>query len=204
MTAVIEATLSWLFKNARGRDEKSFFKGPAFAEHKEPTITITSPDCGETGVTLSKEYIAEGGGKIPSLEWRTPDDIASSVKEWLLFVEDPDAPLPTPIAHGIYGGIPPTKTSVTPADFEIEDESQALLKGGFHYGKNRRSKVYIPPRPLLNHGVHRYFFEIIALSEPVNKELLSKCVSREEIAEAIKDKVLGWGLWVGSCERRWE
>jgi hypothetical protein len=55
----------------------------------------------------------------------------------------------------IYGGIPLDKTRVEPKDFEIEDDSQFLLKGGFHYGKSRSGVLYIPPRPLINHGVHR-------------------------------------------------
>jgi hypothetical protein len=48
-----------------------------------------------------------------------------------------------------------SKTSVGPEDIEMEDETKALLKGGFHYGANRRDVPYIPPRPLLNHGPHR-------------------------------------------------
>lgn len=102
MSRYIEASLSWLFKNAKGRDNKAFFTGLAFAEHKEQTITVTSPDCGETGATLSAEYTADGEGKIPILEWEAPESIKPAVKEWLVVSEDPDAPLPTPICHG-YG-----------------------------------------------------------------------------------------------------
>ena len=100
MTAIIEVTLSWLFKNAKGRDEKSFFNGPAFADSKEQTIAITSPDCGPTDATLAVEYTADGSGRIPTLEWTAPPDIAPKVKEWLMVSEDPDVPLPAPIAHG--------------------------------------------------------------------------------------------------------
>jgi hypothetical protein len=95
----VELTLGWLLRNAKGRDAKSFYTCPAFEKCKEPTIPITSPDCGESGVILSKEYIAEGG-KFPILEWSPTPQVASQVKEWLLVSEDPDAPLPTPICHG--------------------------------------------------------------------------------------------------------
>lgn len=202
MTAYIEVTLSWLFKNQKGRDAKSFYTNPAFANHKEQTIDITSPDCGPSPAALSVEYTHDGAGKIPSLEWKAPGSIAASVKEWLLVSEDPDAPLPTPIAHGIYTGIPPEKTRVDISDFEVQDASQCLVKGGFHY-MPRRGKVYIPPRPLMNHGPHRYFFQIVALSEPLDKQLIKSQPSKEQVAEAIKGKVLGWGLWIGSCERKW-
>jgi len=112
MTAVVEVTLSYLFRNAKGRDAKSFFKGPAFAAVPDPTIPITSPDCGATNATLSRAYMAEGGGQIPILEWTAPDDIAPRVREWLLVSEDPDAPLPTPICHGYV--FPSTCSPATP------------------------------------------------------------------------------------------
>jgi phosphatidylethanolamine-binding protein (PEBP) family uncharacterized protein len=100
MTALIEVTASWLLRNKKGRDAKSFYTIPAFDNHKEKTIEITSPDCGPTPATLSADYTADGTGKIPSLEWKAPESIAASVKEWLLICEDVDAPLPTPICHG--------------------------------------------------------------------------------------------------------
>jgi hypothetical protein len=102
MTAYIEVTLAWLFKNQKGRDAKSFYTVSAFDEHKEQTIEITSPDCGPSPAALSVEYTIDGPGgcKIPSLEWKAPPRIAGSVKEWLLVAEDPDVPLPSPIAHG--------------------------------------------------------------------------------------------------------
>jgi hypothetical protein len=101
MTAILEVTLAYLFQNQRGRDAKSFYTFPAFDDCKEQTIEVTAPECGPTNSTLAPEYMNEGGGKFPTLEWKAPEAIASSVKEWLLFSEDPDAPLPTPICHGL-------------------------------------------------------------------------------------------------------
>ncbi|ORY69847.1 phosphatidylethanolamine-binding protein [Pseudomassariella vexata] len=205
MLPIVEVTLAWLFKNAKGRDAKAFQTGPAFADFAEPTVEITSTDCGPTNAHLGVEYTADGAGKAPALSWTPPPAIAAQVKEWLLVSEDPDAPLSTPIVHGLFGGIAATKTSVEAKDFEIEDKSKALLKGGFHYGKTWHSVPYVPPRPLMNHGPHRYFFTIIALKKPLDTALLnSKATTREQIADAIVGKVLGWGIWVGSCERVWK
>ncbi|KAK8088626.1 hypothetical protein PG997_003587 [Apiospora hydei] len=203
MSALIEVTLSWLLQNFKHRDDKLFIKGPAFADHPAPTITVTSPDCGETDAQLSVVYTADGVGHHPELSWTAPAGIRDQVREWLLVSEDPDAPLPTPIAHGVFGGIPVAKTSVKAADFDIQDDGQAMLKGGFHYGVTRRGVPYIPPRPLLNHGPHRYFYFVVALSAPLESGLLKAKATREQIAEAIVGKVVGWGQWVGSCERTW-
>lgn len=47
------------------------------------------------------------------------------------------------------------------------------------------------------------FFEIIALSEPLDKEILKKKITREQAAEVIRGKVLGWGMWTSKYERTW-
>ncbi|KAF7533477.1 hypothetical protein G7054_g7034 [Neopestalotiopsis clavispora] len=204
MLSYVEVTISWLFKSFRGRDAKLFITSPAFSSHPTPTITVTSPDCGDTNAQLGVEYTFDGAGKFPELSWRAPEEVEGSIKEWLLVSEDPDAPLPTPIAHGIYGGIPSAKTTIVASDFEIADESKALLRGGFHYGVTRRGTPYIAPRPLMNHGPHRYFFFVIGLSDTLDRQMLEAKATREQIAEAIQGKVVAWGQWVGSCERVWK
>lgn len=47
------------------------------------------------------------------------------------------------------------------------------------------------------------FYEVVALNEALPKELLQRRPTREQIAEAVQGKVLGWGLWVGKYERKW-
>lgn len=105
MYALVEVTLSWLLQNRGRNDEKSFYRSPAFASFPEPNIEITSPECGPGSraqpAQLGKHHSADGAGTMPSLEWGAPAGLeGDKVKEWLLLVEDPDAPLPMPIAHG--------------------------------------------------------------------------------------------------------
>jgi hypothetical protein len=100
VTTYLELIVSWLFKNFRGRDAKLFITNPAFSSHAKPSISITSPDCGATNAQLGVEYTHDGAGKFPELSWRVSDELEGKVNEWLLVSEDPDAPLPTPIAHG--------------------------------------------------------------------------------------------------------
>ncbi|KAL6903002.1 PEBP-like protein [Trichoderma evansii] len=197
MLKYVELTASWLFANARGRDAKTFVKGPQFASYPEPTIQITSPDCGASPATLSPEYMAGGDGRLPELKW----DSVPGVKQWLLICEDVDAPLPNPICHGMYLGISKDKLSVTNSDFKPEGEKSTRLHGGFYFGVDN---VWIPPRPLLNHGIHRYFFDIIALSEPLDEKLAASKPTREILAKEVEGKVLGWGRWIGQCERVWK
>lgn len=104
MLDLVEVGLSWVFQSARGRDEKSFYRSPAFADFPQPTIEMTSPDNGPGSLAapakLRQEHSADGAGIFPSLEWKAANVLQGKVKEWLLVCEDPDAPLPTPLVHG--------------------------------------------------------------------------------------------------------
>ncbi|KAJ7308514.1 hypothetical protein DFH08DRAFT_719746 [Mycena albidolilacea] len=97
----------------------------------------------------------------------------------------------------IFGGIPPSKTSVESKDIEIDE-------GWFSLRCNSTRCTVYSPRPLMNHGPHRYFYEVIALGEPLDPKLLNSKSTREQIADAIVGQVLGWGMWVGSYERVWK
>lgn len=200
----IEYGLSWLFFNFKGRDEKLFTKGPAFANFPEPTMTVTSPDCGPSGSVMKPEYTQVGDDRFPEIHWSTP---SAEVKEYILICEDPDAPLPTPIYHGIFYAISPHTTKLTASDIElvkVEGKEEASPKGGFRFIKNRRGKHYAGPKPLLGHGSHRYFYQLIALNEPLDLAALGEKVTKDQLAAAIVGKVVGWGHWVGSFERKWE
>ncbi|CEJ56603.1 hypothetical protein PMG11_02805 [Penicillium brasilianum] len=196
----IEYGISRIFASAKGRDARLFTKGPAFTQIPGPTFSLKCTEVGPSGSRMPIDLSAEGLGRFPTLSWSaaTPD-----IKEYLLVSEDPDAPLPSPIIHGIYYGIPASKMGVSDVDFEVA-EGEYMLKGGFKYGKNRRGTVYIPPRPLLGHGPHRYFFTLVALSQPVDTSKMSPLPTIEEMAKEIEGKVMGWGEWVGSYERKWE
>lgn len=205
--------LAKLLYNQRGRDAKLFTKGPAFADFPEPTIDVTSPDCGPSNSTLKVEYTQYGAERFPELEWTPPlatgagSSSNSQVKEYLLVNEDPDAPIPNPPLHCLFFNIPATTTRITHEDAMLDREKcgpkgdRFVLKGGFRASKNIRGKHYGGPKPPVGHGPHRYFFEVIALKEPLDG--LAEMPTRKEIADAIVGKVVGWGVWVGVFEKVW-
>jgi phosphatidylethanolamine-binding protein (PEBP) family uncharacterized protein len=210
----IERILAFILRNRRGHDEGLIPRTAAFAHCPKPTITLECPNIGPTGSKIPSKYGFFEEGMFPMLKWTVPLDAngeRKEVKEWFLAVEDPDAPLALPVPHGLYYSIPADRTSVIDADFEkggppvpgdgsISDDF--MLKGGFKYGLNRRKMVYIPPRGLLGHGPHRYFYEIVALSEPIDTSKLSKTgATREELIAQLEGKVIAWGEWMGVWER---
>ena len=107
-----------------------------------------------------------------------------------------------PITHGSYYAIPPSKTQLTPGDFAAVSGSQNDLHGGFKYGLNRRKMVWSGPKPVLGHGQHRYMFQVVGLNPGLEREALSRIPTRVELEKAVEERVVGWGLWVGTFERK--
>lgn len=202
---LLEYSLGRLLYRRRGYDEQLFYKSAAFLKHPNPTLSLSSPDCGETGAVLTTEYSKFGSGRIPQLTWSS-DEVAPSVKEFLILCEDPDAPMGHPNVHGIYCFIPPTVISFGPKDLDLIEEVDGVKKiaSGYRVGKNRRNVVYIAPRPPLGHGPHRYLFELVALNEKLDPNQISKVPDKAEIEKAIVGKVAGWGLWEATYESTWD
>lgn len=194
----IAFTLSCLMLvvSVKAQYEKLFTSGPAFVNFPYPTIPLNCSEIGPSGSPLGVDHMEEGAGFFPALEWPSP---TGNIREYLLMAEDPDAPLPHSVIHGLYYGIPRVFTGLEHGDFQVSrtHNDSYMLEGGFKYGKNRRNTVYLPPKSIPEDGPHRYFFELIALSAPIDRSRLSDRATVREIADAIYGRVVGWGAWVG-------
>ncbi|OJJ58145.1 hypothetical protein ASPSYDRAFT_1029360 [Aspergillus sydowii CBS 593.65] len=200
----LDSTVGFLLLVARVgalRHTKLFTSSPAFRNHPFPTIAVQCPELGPSGTYIDKDHTSEGAGLIPSLSWPAPTD---DTMEYVLVSEDPDAPIPESIIHGIYYRISREKTGVQYPDFQNKNDSWEphMLQGGFKYGKNRHDSVYLPPTPFFGAGPHRYFFELIALNDSIETDNMSTLATPEEIQKQILGKVAGWGEWVGVYEYR--
>ncbi|KAI4205178.1 MAG: hypothetical protein LQ348_001192 [Seirophora lacunosa] len=214
---------SHVLSSFRGHDNKLLINSPAFT-HIAPTLQVTSPECGHSGSPLDVAHTSLGVKRFPQLIWhRSPIEthigIATTVNmdhrhvpvaEYLVIVEDPDAPYPDPVVHGLYYDIHPRKTSLFPSDFDeviipppgVRSVAVNGLRGGFLYGLNRQKCVWSAARPTLGHGVHRYFFQVVGLSKPLKVDegvVLSKDMLRKTLTA--KD-IVCWGVWVGKFERK--
>ncbi|KAJ9209261.1 hypothetical protein DTO166G4_9134 [Paecilomyces variotii] len=197
MSKFIERSLAWLLYTRRGHDAGLLHKSAPFALHHTPTIEVEC-SIGPSGSPIPSKFSSFEEGHFPTLSW-TPQQNAA---EYLLILEDPDAPLAEPVVHGLYYGIPASKTSLCHDDFcPVGNTGECNLRGGFKYGLNRRKVVYMPPRGFLGHGPHRYFFQIVALKKALDQSNLGSPASKEEIIQGLRDKVMSWGCWIGIWER---
>jgi len=203
----IEYWLAQLLYNQKGRDEKLFTKAPIFKDVPQ-NLQVESPEVGPSGSHLREEHSQYGESKFPALSWSlTPNASQVDVKEYMLICEDPDAPLPLVPNHGMYYAIPPTKTHIAPEDIQLEKQDNngaKWLKGGFRLGKNLRGTVYSGPRPPVGHGEHRYFFQVVALKDKLDTARMSPVATRSELVEQMKGKIVGYGVWTGIFERKWQ
>ena len=200
----VEYGLSKLLYNFRGRDEKLFHKTKPFAKFPQSTIEITSPDCGPSGSTMADHHTGFGEDRFPELEWQK----VAEAQQYILVVEDADIPLPFTPTHGLYHSIPGHITNIGAKDVQLvsgsQGEKQKELKGPLKLGRNITGTIYAGPKPLLGHGPHRYFYQLVALREPLDDTKFSALPSKAELCKAIDGKVVGWGFWQGVYERKWE
>ena len=60
----------------------------------------------------------------------------------------------------------------------------------------------------MGHGPHRYFFQVVGVRgvqwEEEGGKREAGALRRDELVEIIQGKVVGWGVWIGVFERRWE
>ena len=208
--AFIEYALGKLTSSIKAHDAKLFTKGPAFTDLPKPTIELTCPECGPSGSTMKLHHTQVGDNskdRFPNLTWSRVDGAV----EYILLCEDADLPIPTVVFHGLFYGLPASATEVTASDMDpaekdgtAKDNDALMVKGGFKYVKNIQGSHYGGPKPLMGHGPHRYFYQLIALREPVDITKLGGKVTKDGLGAAIVGKVIGWGEWVGVYERKWE
>ncbi|KIX95924.1 uncharacterized protein Z520_08179 [Fonsecaea multimorphosa CBS 102226] len=207
-----EYFLARLLYSHKGRDAKLLTRQPIFATVPK-LVQVTSPTLGGSPAHLSTEYSAYGESVFPDLSWSLdePTTKGVEVKEWLLIIEDPDAPIPIVPIHGLYYAIPATKTSVSPHDFNLdtsrspslESPGPKWLTGNFRLGKNWRGTLYSGPRPPVGHGEHRYFFQVIALTDSLDTHKMKPVATRDELLREMQGKICGWGEWIGIYEQKW-
>src|SRR5205085_2267962 len=136
-------------------------------------------------------YTADGEGLSPPLHWSGVPAMATSV---VVVVEDADSPTPQPLVHAIAVGLP-------------ADEGGALAEGvmggggadpSVTMGRNSfLQSAWLPPDPPPGHGVHRYVFQVFALSagEPLDAP------GRDALRSALAERAIASGCLIGTYER---
>lgn len=137
---------------------------------------------------IPTKYTGEGDDVSPPLSW---SNVPDGTRSFALICHDPDAPLVTPGAYGfvhwVLYNIPASVTQF------------AQGEPGYTRGTNNFGKVgYGGPMPPEGHGVHHYFFWIMALNVETD---FDPGLTMAELLELVEPNVTGMNRLVGTYSR---
>ena len=137
-------------------------------------------------------YTADGPGVSPPLRWSgAPADAGSLV----LIVEDADAPTPQPLVHAIVVDLVGTSGDLVEGAMASKDHEGPAVR----MGRNSYLQAsWLPPDPPPGHGVHRYAFQMFALTRGA---LFDGTPGRDAVLAAIGAHGLASGCLIGTYER---
>lgn len=152
------------------------------AQNKPAKISIHSSAFNDHGAIPSK-FTGDGADVSPPLEW---SGAPVTTKEFLLIVDDPDAPTARPWVHWVVFKIPGTTTRLTEG-----------WKSGLSGVNSWVEEGYRGPAPPKGKS-HRYFFKLYALDTELS---LKRGVTKELLEQATVGHVVGYGELVGTYQR---
>ncbi|ABI56962.1 YbhB/YbcL family Raf kinase inhibitor-like protein [Alkalilimnicola ehrlichii MLHE-1] len=151
-------------------------------------LTLTSGAFQENGA-IPTRHTGEGEDVSPALAW---SNVPDGTRAFAVICHDPDAPLVSP--NGTYG-------FVHWVLYNIPNDVVELAEGTDQYtpGKNDFGNVgYGGPMPPEGHGLHRYYFWVLALNDD---EQLPSGLSLWQLLERIEPKIIGMNRLVGTYQR---
>ncbi|QHC22231.1 YbhB/YbcL family Raf kinase inhibitor-like protein [Streptomyces sp. GS7] len=134
---------------------------------------------------IPRRHSGEGDDVSPPLTWSAAPD---GTAELVLLCEDPDAPGGA-FLHWLVTGIDPESSGA--AEGEVPQGGQEWPNGFGRVG-------WAGPMPPPGHGVHRYFFRLWAVSEPLS---LHGRPTADAVHHAVKGQELASGTLVGTYRR---
>ena len=146
-------------------------------------------DAFEQDGMIPSRFTGEGEDVSPALSWVTPPE---DTKAFAVICHDPDAPLVS--SQGTYGFVHWVLYNI-PGDVSHLDEATGLYTQGVSDFGNAG---YNGPMPPNGHGLHRYYFWILALDEAVEIE---PGFTMWQLLEKIEPNLIGMNRLTGRYSR---
>ena len=151
------------------------------------SMQLTSPAFA-TGGAIPARHTGEAEDVSPALAWT---DAPAGTQSFAVVCHDPDAPLVTPghygYVHWVLYNIPGDATGLAEA---TEEHTQGVSDFG--------RPGYGGPMPPEGHGVHNYFFWVLALDASLD---LEPGLGLWTLLERIEPHVIGMNRLVGTYQR---
>lgn len=134
---------------------------------------------------IPRRHTGEGEDVSPHLAWSGAPD---GTRSFAVICHDPDAPLVKPgsygFTHWVLYGLPSSTTS-------LEEGTDTGTKGVNDAGRHG----YSGPKPPPGHGVHHYYFWVLALDSELD---LEPGLDLAELLQRVEPHVLGMNRLVGT------
>jgi Raf kinase inhibitor-like YbhB/YbcL family protein len=180
------AIIGKALRGRRAGADKLAWNNPA--TQTEATFTLTSPAFAE-GQPIPKRYAAAGENTSPPLRWA---DAPTEAAEFVLIVEDPDAPTRRPIVHSVaHVSAPNGELPEGALDANTNTSGVRIARGSM------RRRGYTGPRPIPGHGPHHYVFQLFALDSRIDSPATS---SPTTLVETMAGHVIARARLTGTYE----
>jgi Raf kinase inhibitor-like YbhB/YbcL family protein len=150
-------------------------------------MQITSPAFEPLG-RIPKKHTGEGPDVSPALAW---SGAPKETKSYALVCDDPDAPLVT--ADG-YGFVHWVLYNIPGSVIKLAEGEKGYTNGATSFGKPK----YGGPLPPEGHGVHHYYFWLLALKSDTK---LPAGLTMRELLATIEPNVIAMNRLVGTYSR---
>jgi phosphatidylethanolamine-binding protein (PEBP) family uncharacterized protein len=175
-----------LLRNVRAGEHRSPFAGSAFAAPDDITVTSTAfSDGGAMPTTSAGKGV--GDNTSPQLSWA---GLPPQTRQVVLIIDDVDVPLPRPLLHTV-AVIEPGVAHVDTGALQPGTEGIRFIPGGLGHRR------YAGPRPIPDHGPHRYRFLVFALDQPTPDGV----ATTKALLKQMAGHVLARGVLSGTYER---
>ncbi|MFO7648691.1 YbhB/YbcL family Raf kinase inhibitor-like protein [Halomonas campaniensis] len=151
------------------------------------TMRLTSPAF-EDGGAIPAIHTGEGDDLSPALAWQGAPE---GTKSFAVICHDPDAPL---VQHGAYGFVHWVLYNLPASTTSLEEATRAGTRGKNDFGKTG----YGGPMPPEGHGLHRYYFWVLALDKATD---LPEGLSLPELLKQVEPHLIGMNRLVGAYQR---
>ena len=143
----------------------------------------------ENNSLMPSKHSNEAEDISPALSWENPPE---GTQSYAVVCHDPDAPLVTP--NGTYGFVHWVLYNIPANVTTLEEATDLFTQGENNYGNTG----FNGPLPPEGHGLHHYYFWIMALDKKTD---LKSGLTLWELLESIEPNILGMNRLVGIYQR---
>ena len=174
------------------------------AQAAPAALTVTSAAF-RTGEAIPVDYTADGRNVSPPLTW---SGAPPTTREFVLILDDPDAPTPQPFVHWVIYKIPATAKGLPealPMGAAVKAPGlESAVQGPTGFAMFARGGGP-PPQPGYRGPApppgkpHHYTFKLYALNTPLDAR---EGMTKDDLLEAMEGKIVAQGELVGVYERK--